>query len=264
MAPKVSRRARPYHRRMAVLPASVRVSLWATAALHGRLPLEEVPGRALPDLDHCEGLVPRLQVWRDLGERVVLVALPRPGDVTGLPRGGPELLAAATDAEEAVFVPGLGGVLVPRVRPYGPEGDQGWQAVWQAFDADPVPVHRVQALDPAEAELRLRRDLAALTDRLAAVPGLPLDGLAAGGAVRDRVDREWGLPDGPGPRVLRLLTLSGRLLAIAEAGLDRGVEAADVTSTQQRRQVLGELQDRARQALVVATNAAALELAGLR
>ena len=45
--------------------------------------------RAHPDLDHVTGDPgARLDLWRDFGESAVLVALPRPGDLTGMPRAG--------------------------------------------------------------------------------------------------------------------------------------------------------------------------------
>ena len=51
---------------------------------------------------------------------VVLVALPRPGDLSGMPRGSADLVAAATEAGECVFVPGIGGALVPTIEPSAP------------------------------------------------------------------------------------------------------------------------------------------------
>ncbi|MHB1473470.1 MAG: hypothetical protein ACYDDU_03645 [Dermatophilaceae bacterium] len=81
---------------MFVLPVSVRLALWATAAYAGQLRLEDVIDRAHPDLDHVAGDFDHLSLWRDLGERAVLVALPRPGNLSGMPRGSPELIAAAT------------------------------------------------------------------------------------------------------------------------------------------------------------------------
>src|SRR5699024_10201258 len=77
MSSKVSLPAGAYHHRMADLPASVRVALWGTAALAGRIEVRDVPACAMPDLDPVDGLVPQLDLWRDLGERLVLVALPR-------------------------------------------------------------------------------------------------------------------------------------------------------------------------------------------
>ena len=50
-----------------MLPACVRLSLWATAAFAGRMTLEEAVNRAHPDLDHVTGDLDRLSLWRGLG-----------------------------------------------------------------------------------------------------------------------------------------------------------------------------------------------------
>ncbi|WP_109471403.1 hypothetical protein [Ornithinimicrobium cavernae] len=249
---------------MADLPASVRVALWATAALAGRLDLADVPGRAMPDLDHTDGLVPQLTLWRDLGERLVLVALPRPGDLTSMPRGPVELVAAATQAEELVYVTGLGGALVPDIRQFGPEGDQGWEARWAAYDSDPVPQHVVQQLALPDVELQLRREVAALTGELGRAPGQPLSGHGLEGAVRGSLDESWGLPEGLPPRAIRVIELAGAITGLADAGLDHRLHSVDSSSTLQRERILQQLHDVAAHALVAATNVGALHLAGWR
>lgn len=249
---------------MTELPASVRVAVWASAALAGRLPVPQVAARALPDLDHVVGLEATLRLWQDLGEQVVLVALPRPGDVSGMPRGGGDLLDAATRALEMVFVPGVGAAMVPTIEPYGPQGDQGWQASWTAYDAEPTPAHRVQQVDASQVELSLRQDLATITTELAAVPGAPLGGAVAEALTRDRLDAQWGLPPQVPPRVLRVIELSGSVLAMAGAGRDTRLQTVDSSSTLQRERILARLADRAASALAAATNVAALHLAGWR
>lgn len=249
---------------MADLPASVRVSLWATAAFAGRLALEEVPRAALPDLDHVEGLLPQLSLWRDLGERLVLAGLPRPGDISSMPRGPVELIDAATSAEELVYVTGIGGALVPDIHPFGPEGDQGWEARWTAFDADPVPQHVVQQLSLPDVELQLRREVGALTSELGQAPGQPLSGHGLEGVVRAGMDEQWGLPEGLPPRAIRVIELAGAITGLAGAGLDHRLHSVDSTSTLQREGILRQLHDRAAHALVAATNVGALHLAGWR
>ncbi len=249
---------------MPELPASVRVAVWASAALAGRLAVAQVAARALPDLDHVVGLESTLRLWHDLGEQVVLVALPRPGDVSGMPRGGPELLDAATTAEEVVFVPGVGAAMVPTIEPYGPERDQGWQASWTTYDAEPSPVHRVQAVDLSQVELGLRQDLAAFTAELATVPGAPISPGLAESLVRDRLDRQWGMPSAVPPRVLRVVDLAGSTLTLAEAGRDSELHTVDSASTLQRERIMTRLADRAAVALAAAANVAALHLAGWR
>lgn len=249
---------------MADLPASVRVALWATAALAGRLDLDEVPRRAMPDLDHVDGLVSQLALWRDLGERVVLVALPRAGDLRSMPRGSPNLVAAATQAEELVYVTGLGGALVPAIQTFGPEGDQGWEAQWSAFDSDPVPQHVVQQLSLPDVELTLRREVAALTEQLGRAPGQPLSGHGLEHAAREGVNESWGLPEGLPPRAIRVIELAGAITGLAGAGLDHRLHSVDSSSTLQREQLLRQLHDVAAGALVAATNVGALHLAGWR
>lgn len=264
MSSKSSLPGRAYDHRMADLPASVRVALWATAALDGRIAVEDVPQRAMPDLDHVGGLVPQLELWRDLGERLVLVALPRPGDLTTMPRGPAELVAAATRAEELVYVTGLGGALVPDVRTYGPEGDQGWEARWTVFDADPVPQHVVQQLSLPDIELQLRRDVGALTAQLSDAPGQPLSGHALEDAARGVIGAQWGLPEGLPARSIRVIELAGAVTGLAWTGLDHRLHSTDSSSTLQRERILRQLHDAAARALVAATNVGALHLAGWR
>lgn len=249
---------------MAVLPASVRVAIWASAALSGRLPVEDVAEHAMPDLDHCTGLVETLQLWRDLGEQVVLVALPRPGDLTGMPRGPVELVAAATEAEELVFVPGLGGALVPTIERFGPAGDEGWQARWTSFDADPVPAHVVQAVALPDVELQLRRDVTSLAGELSATARLPLAGHQMERAAREQLAEDWGLPEGLPPRAVRVIELAGRITSLADVGLDSRLQSVDSSGTLQRERILQQLHDRASAALVTATTVACLQLAGWR
>lgn len=247
------------------LPASIRVALWATAALAGRVPQREVPRRALPDIDECVGLLEPLELWASLGERVVLAALPRPGDVTGMPRGSVELLAAATQSRECVYVPGVGGALVPTLSTFGPAGDRGWLAEWASFASDPVPTHRVEALDLGRIELSLRTELAELTDQLVSAGAPPFGAAAERGAARARAARlgaaRWGVPEGLPPRALRVINLAGTVLALTDAGLDAVTASLDASTAVSRTQLLHRIAAHASTALADATNTAALHLA---
>lgn len=247
------------------LPAGVRVALWGTGVLQGRVPVDELPRRALPDVDEVSGLVEGMRLWASLGERAVLVALPRPGDVAGMPRGPVELVDAATRAQECVFVPQLGGALVPTLETFGPEGDQGWSARWTAYPAEPVPTHRIEALDLGQIELGLRTALAGSTEELLRAGAPPFGPHADRGAARARAVRDgagsWGLPDGLPPRALRAIDLAGTVLRLADAGLDAVTGSLDAATTAVRAEVLRRLQSRATTALADATNAAALHLA---
>lgn len=249
---------------MSVLPASVRVALWASAAFAEGGDLERAVGKALPDIDHCTGLVEALRGWQSVGEQAVLCALVRPGDVTRMPQGSQDLAAAATDAEELIYVPGIGGALVPTIEPFGPPGDQGWATYWHSFPADPMPVHRVQALDLGQVAYQLRTDLVSLTDELSSTPsGF---GGAAGleQAARDRLAGQWGVPEGLPPRALRTIDLAASAASLARSGLDHRIESLDVTTAQRRAVTLRQLRDQADDALCDATNAAILHLVGWR
>ncbi|WP_151523322.1 hypothetical protein [Serinicoccus kebangsaanensis] len=249
------------------LPASVRVALWSTVAFAGRIDVSGVVPRALPDLDHVEGLSEPLAMWQSLGERAVLVALPRPGDMSGMPQAGTELQAAAAAAQECLFIPGLGGALVPDFERYGPAGDQGWSVRWEVHGAQPYPTHRVEALDLGQVELALRTELAAHTDDLVAVGGAPFGQAAELGLARVRAvadaDR-WGLPPGMPGRAERVISLAATVLRLTEVGLDPALESVDLTTTTARAHTLRRLHTLAASSLADATNIAVLHLAGWR
>ena len=251
---------------MSVLPASVRLALWATASFTGRSRLEEVLVRSLPDVDHVDGdVVARLELWRDLGERAVLVALPRPGHLHGMPRGSAEFAAAATAAGECVYVPGMGGALVPRVEVYGPEADQGTRVTWSAYDTDPVPAHTLEALSLSEIERGLRSELIELTDALDGLDVRPWAGSDLRATADERLGgRGWGLPDGLPQRAMAVMTLAAQVGAITDVGLEHVGHAVNAHGTERRRALLADLQGSADRALGGAATVAALNLAGLR
>ena len=252
---------------MSVLPASVRLALWATASFSGRSRLEDVLARALPDVDHVDGdVLARLQLWRDLGERAVLVALPRAGDLRGMPRGSAEFAAAAATAGECVYVPGMGGALVPRLEVYGPEVDQGTRVTWSAYDTDPVPAHTLEALSLSEIERELRSELIELTE---ALDGLDAKPWAGSSDLRASADerlggRGWGLPEGLPQRATSVMTLAAQVGTITDVGLAHVGHAVSAHGTERRRALLSDLQGAADRALAAAATVASLSLAGLR
>jgi len=250
---------------MFVLPVSVRLALWATAAYAGQLPLEDAVRRAHPDLDDVGGDLGRLSVWRDLGERAVLVALPRPGHLSGMPRGSAELIAAATEAGECVYVPGVGGALVPTIETYGPDGDRGTRVTWSAYDADPVPTHLLEALSLGEIELRFRQDLMEATARIDALDTKPWTATLRSMAER-RPGGAWGLPPDLPPRAQSIMSTAARIGVATDLGLSSHAESQVLTSalTEQRRRLLTDLNAIADGAMEGAATAAALSLAGLR
>jgi hypothetical protein len=254
-----------YDEAVSVLPVSVRLALWATAAYAGQLPLAEVVCRAHPDLDHVAGDLDRLSVWHDLGEHAVLVALPRPGNLSGMPRGSTELIAAATDAGECVYVPGLGGALVPTIEIFGPAGDRGTQVTWTAYDADPVPTHVLEALSLGEIELSLRQSLLEATARIDALDTQPWDARLR--SLADHLPGDaWGLPTGLPRRAHRIMATASLIGAATELGLSSHAQSQVLTSalTERRRVLLTDLEAVADTAMAAAATVAALSLAGLR
>lgn len=250
--------------RMSTLPACTRLSLWVTAAWAGRLSVDDAIERALPDIDDVSGDVDRLALWGQLGERLLLCALPRSGDLTTVPRGNPELSAEAAEVGECVYVPGLGGALVPHISPYGPAGDEGWQARWTAYDAAPSPTHRVEALDEAQIERELRE---ALRSSTAALEGLDVQPFAGSGmreAMDDRLaDARWGVPSGLPGRAARTLQLAATVATVCHAAAQDSpaLTVGDHGARQAQLLRLGAVADRA---LQDATNVAVLSLSGLR
>lgn len=238
------------------LPASVRLALWATHAIAADRPLTEAIGAALPDVDAVEGALPRLELWRDLGERVVCVDLPRPGVHGGLlPPGGPAT-QAAIEAGECLFVPSLGGVLVPRLEYYGPVGDEGLKLTLEPHDSDPVPIHRLEALALPDIDRRMREAMLAHVDALEALEIRPFLGSTARERVDDRLDTaRWALPSGLAPRAMRIITTAGVVVAALDEALasSAGLDASSAVARERTiRSLLGEAELTLAQAATVA------------
>lgn len=255
-----------YDGAVSVLPVCVRLSLWATAAYAGRLTIDEAVARAHPDLDDVTGQLDRLSLWRELGERAVLVALPRPGHLSGLPRSSTELIAAATEAGECIYVPAIGGALVPTIEHFGPAGDQGTRATWSSYDADPVPGHELDALSLSEIGRGFKRELMEHTRAIEALDARPW----AGSTFRSLADElslsQWGLPEGLPPRATEIIRMTSMVGVATEIGLSDEAESQVLSSAvaQQRRMLLGGLDALADTAMAAAATVAALSLAGLR
>ena len=251
---------------MSVLPVCVRLALWATAAYAGRLTVHEAVDRAHPDLDHVTGDIDRLTLWRELGERAVLVALPRPGNFSGMPRGSVELIAAATEAGECVFVPGIGAALVPTIEHFGPADDQGTQVIWSAYDCDPVPVHMLDALSLREIDQGFRQELMEQTGAIEDLDAKPWAD-SPFRSMADELDiRQWGLPDGLPSRATKIITMAATVGVATELGLSDQAQSQVLTGTiaERRRMLLTRLDASADKAMAAAATVAALSLAGLR
>lgn len=249
---------------VSTLPACVRLSLWVTAAWAGHLDLEDAVRRSMPDVDAVDGDLARLSLWQDFGERVLGCALPRPGDLTGMPRGAPDFTGAAADCGECVYVPALGGALVPTIETYGREGDSGTRITWAAYDCEPTPVHQLESLQESQIE----RDLAELVrDATAAFETLdvqPWAGSTARRQVDSRVrDTDWGLPPGLPGRAHRILVLAGSIGAAVDVALEES-PAVGRYDDGNRHALLLRLQAGAGRTLAQATTSCALALGGLR
>lgn len=243
------------------LPASVRVALWATHAWATGADLSAALRRALPDIDHTDGLHEQLDLWHDLGELAVLVALPGPGHVVGLPRCGPTATQAAVEAGEALFVPGLGGLLVPEHSTYGSAGATAHRIDWVAHDADPVPTHVIEALDPAQLERPLRRRVLAAIDELEDIGGQSWSADLAHDLVDDRLGADWALPPGLPARARTVIGMAATLSLAATVGLDHS-GALSAAHDHTRATALRALLRDAEQSLADATNAACAAAAG--
>jgi hypothetical protein len=249
------------------LPASVRLALWVTASWRSDLSTKDALARAFPDVDHVAGDLARLDVWRDLGEHALFVALPRPGDVSRMPPGSVAASAHAADSGECVFVAGLGGVLVPTLSEFGPEGDIGLRADWTAYDADPVPRHRLEMLDLREIDRHLHARLHEHARRFESVGGHPWGTEARADAESDLDAALWGIPSGTSGRALRIMALASNvsrlahrtasITAMGSGGLDAGTAAT-------RTVLLRDLAADADAALTDATNVAVMSIAGWR
>ena len=252
---------------MSELPASVRLALWVTASWRGDLATTAALARAFPDLDHVAGDLARLDVWRDLGERALFVALPRPGDISRMPRGSSAATAHAVDAGECVFVAGIGGVLVPTLSEFGPAGDVGVRADWTAYEADPLPRHRMEMLDLREIERDLMSRLREHTLRFEQVGGHPWGHDARAEAQADLDTTLWGIPTSTSGRALRIMALAANLSRVAHRNADRttlgsgGLDAGTVTT---RARLLRDLAADADAALADSTNVAVMSIAGWR
>lgn len=245
------------------LPASVRLSLWLTQAFTYRTDIEDAVASALPDVDHLDGDVARLGLWQDLGERVVCVDLPHLGAFGGLMPGGSPGASAAIEAGECLFVPSLGGLIVPRLEIFGPAGDEGLKLTLESYDSDPVPIHRLTMLMLPEIDRRFRESLLAHVETLETLDVQPFGAATHRRRTDDRLESaQWALPRGIPNRALKIITTAGLVTAAIDEALKvpAGIDAA----TQRRRdEPLRALLGEAQLAMAQATTYAALDIAGL-
>jgi hypothetical protein len=235
-------------------------------AYAGRLTVAEAVERTHPDIDHVTGDIDRLSLWRDLGERAVLVALPRPGNLAGMPRGSAELVAAATEAGECVYVPGVGAALVPTIESFGPAGDEGTRVTWSVYNCEPVPTHALDALSLSEVEQGFRQELMEHTRVIEDLDAKPWAGSPFRSMADGLSNRQWGLPDGLPSRAVKIIAMASLVGVATELGLSDQAQSQVLTSAvaERRRMVLTRLDASADSAMAAATTIAALSIAGLR
>ena len=222
----------------------------------------------MPDIDHVSGDLDRLAVWHELGEQALLVALPTFGHLVGMPGASAPAQAAAAEVGECVFVPGVGGMLVPSMSSYGSGTagslDLGTRVDWTAYDADPVPRHKVEALDPSQLERHLREAIAAATTALDALGGQPFGAASARELADATLGGRWGLPPGLPGRAARVISLAGTVGQVVDGAFEAGDGALTATTASARHEVLLRLRRAADDALAAASNAACAVLAGWR
>lgn len=234
------------------LPVGGVLSLWLGAALAGRCSpddlLDALGGSATAHVFDGSGALDLLAALRRGGARAVAVALPVPGDLTGL--GGPKgFNQAALEAGQAVLVrlaeSALG--LVPAHVGAGVE--------WTSYPAHPVPPP-----DPRAAGQHLR---IALTEATRAL--VELDVAAWQPEVADLLsNRRHGVRSLPGhlpPRLVETVDRALLCLEVVALALEEqpapGARSGAVSSyeLQRRREALLPLERAARHALAAACSA---------
>ncbi|MDN5796303.1 MAG: hypothetical protein L0H79_11210 [Intrasporangium sp.] len=252
---------------MPELPACVRVALWTTIAWRGDIALPDAIERSLPDVDHVTGIAPTLQAWGDIGERALLVALPRPGCLDGLPRCAPDAAGHAAQAGECVHVAGAGGVLVPTLTEYGPDGDTGVRIDWTGYDAEPTPRHRLEMLDLRQTERELLDRMRHHSEQFESAGGHPWEREARAEAEAGLRHSLWGLPEQVPDKALHVMAIAAGAAQLADRGRSLtglGSHGVDATTAGRREQLLRSLGSDADRALAEATNVAVMVLAGWR
>lgn len=245
------------------LPASVRLSLWLTHAFRFGRDVRDAVSDALPDVDDVAGDVDRVQVWRDLGERAVCVDLPHHGVLGGLLPPASQAMTAALETGECLFVPSLGGALVPRLEIYGPPTDEGLRVVFEAHDSEPVPAHRLGMLSLPDIDRRFREAMLREVSVLEQLDIQPFGASSHRARAENRLaDAQWALPPGLPSRALRIITTAGLVTAAIDSalGTPAGHDArTQLTRDEPLRRLLGEVQ----LAMAEAATYAALDLADM-
>ncbi|WP_106818628.1 hypothetical protein [Janibacter massiliensis] len=248
------------------LPAAVRLALWATVGWN-RPGVDPAAAAAagLAVADDVAGLDAELVAGlHALGERAALAVLPEDGAPSPLLRAPAGVVAEVVDAGGAVLFPMTGTVLVVAASGYGPAGDRGTRIQVHRADADPVPRHRVEALDVRESGRALASDLREATLDLERIGGTPFVGALVDDLRDSAVGASWGLPPGIDRRALETITRAGTVVAVCDAAVSAPSGALTAVHHGERDAAIRRLRGRALRHLEDATNAAVAIAAGWR
>ncbi len=250
------------------LPVAVRAALWCTHALAGRVDPVDLPEHAAAGLDAvspaaADALSTSVSAWRDVGERVVLAALPRPGRPGQLPVGAAALGAATSPGSVGLLLaPTLGDAFVLHLEAFGHGGgdgsDGGWLLHAERVACDPVPAPLLERMDLRTATRALAaatRQAAGTLEDLAAPP--VWTGTRAGGLA---VSTASDLPPGLSGEVVDLLERAAAVAAMTALGQD--THAVHGHATAGRRAALLPAHYAALDALEAGSLAAATALRG--
>jgi hypothetical protein len=252
------------------LPRAARLALWGSAALRGEIPpgtaaravtRDDEPHRVSGADAACRDGTALLERLAAGGSRALRVALPVPGDLTGL-AGPPAFNAEAIEAGEAVLAEDRLLGLVPEVVEFGSALEPGAMVTWHVHEAAPSRVTDLGSL--ADADRALREALVRATEALAAldVARWREDDTERIAAVRDGALARDVLPPGADPRVARVLATAARVRAMVELALLDDGAAVTGWEASERSRALREVDSVARRALVAAVNSAVAQESG--
>lgn len=248
---------------VADLPRSARLAAWATTWLGNDADLSDVVDKVrgddephtvveLPDLPGEVQLGTALESLRTADASAFTVALPAPGDPTGL-AGPADTNTAAIEAGEAVIVHGADYALVPDITVFGPPGDQGHLVTWRTMPAAvPQPSTTL-----AEAEQELNAELRDAAGTLADLDVAGWRPEAA--ALLDEIRSPQPvapLPHGYPGRAQTAAANGMRLMAVVRFALEDDGGAVHAAEASARAAALRPLERAARHAVQAAVNAA--------
>lgn len=228
---------------------SGRMAWWVSAWLRGDASPDDVRGAVvgadaahdvtgLPDTEGTVPLVLALGALRRVGSRSAGLALPVPGDLSGL--GGPrDFNEAALEAGEGVVLEGAGLGLVPH--------RAGAGVVWRAMPADRRPL-----ADLGEADRTLRETLLEAAEALVELDVAKWRPEVADELMNLRRVPSYAAPPGTPAAAASLAGRGLQAQGIVELALEDSGGAVSASETFRREDALRPLERAARQAVVAA------------